>query len=205
MLENLNIFVQQKKWDPGFGHDLIFFLNLKTLKYKSINITMKIFKQFFGTLALLAISTVATAQVTETATVSGTVVEPITTTSSALNLGELIQEIKTTIATNDAGAAEFVISGATGKEVTVDFTLDANLSGTGADIPVAYTGEYSTEGATTASGTGNHDTSTQLTDNLDATAGDLYVWIGAEVTPAVDQTAGEYTGSLQIDVAYTGN
>lgn len=166
---------------------------------------MKTMKQLAVILAFFSITTIATAQVTETTTVSGTVVTPITTTVSALDLGELIQEVTSTIATNDAGASEFVISGATGKQVTLDFTFDANLTGAGTNIPVTYTGEYSTAGSIAATGTGNHVPSTQLTTNLDGTSGDLYFWVGAEVTPAVDQVAGSYSGNLQIDISYTGN
>lgn len=164
---------------------------------------MKTIKTMVGMLAFLAISTIATAQVTETTTVSGTVVTPITTTVSPLALGEMIQEITTTIATNDAGAAEFVISGEPGKQVTLDFTLDATITGVGNPIAVTYTGEQGTTAAS-ATGTGNHDTSTQLTTNLEATSGDLYFWVGAAATPAVDQAAGTYTGNLQVDIAYTG-
>lgn len=163
---------------------------------------MKTIKILVGTFALLTISTIATAQVTETATISGTVIEPVTITSTNLDLGELIQEITTTIATTDADAAQFDISGEAGKEVTLDLTLDAELTGTGANIPVTYSGEYNTSG--TPDGSQTHDTSTQLTTNLDASTGVLYFWVGGEVTPAVDQVAGAYSASLQLDVAYTG-
>lgn len=163
---------------------------------------MKIIKTIVGIFAFLAISTIATAQVTETTTVSGTVVTPITTTVSPLALGEMIQEITTTIATNDAGAAEFIISGEPGKQVTLDFTLDASITGVGDPIAVTYSGESGT--TATPSGTSNHDTSTQLTANLEATSGELYFWVGATVTPAVNQAAGTYSGNLQVDIAYTG-
>lgn len=165
---------------------------------------MKIIKTIVGIFAFLAISTIATAQVTETTTVSGTVVTPITTTVSPLDLGEMIQEVTTTVATNDAGAAEFIISGEAGKEVTLDFTFDASITDGTNTIPVTYTGEEGTT-AGSATGTGNHDTSTQLTTFIDGTSSELYFWVGAAVTPAVDQVAGTYSGNLQVDISYTGN
>ncbi len=114
----------------------------------------------------------------------------------------MIQEVTTTVATNDAGAAEFIISGEAGKEVTLDFTFDPTITGVGDPIAVTYSGESGT--TATPSGTSNHDTSTTLTANLEATSGDLYFWVGAAVTPAVNQAAGTYSGNLQVDVSYTG-
>lgn len=164
---------------------------------------MKTIKILLTLVAFTATATVAFAQVTGSTTVSGTVVTPITTASTASDLGELIQEVTNTVATNATNAAKFVISGDAGKEVTVDFTFDAALSGTGVDIPVTYSGEFATTDA--ASGTANHAPSSTLTTALDATSGDLYFWVGTEVTPAVDQVAGAYSANLSIDVSYTGN
>jgi len=40
---------------------------------------------------------------------------------------------------------------------------------------------------------------------LDATTGNRFIFVGATVTPGVAQAAGAYTGTITMNVVYTGN
>ena len=83
------------------------------------------------------------------------------------------------------------------------YTLPGNLANGANNLPIGtwsglHNGTNSTAGATSFS--------PASPSNVDVyVSGDIWVILGATVTPNVNQVAGTYTGTIQLDVAYTGN
>ena len=109
------------------------------------------------------------------------------TVNNNLVFGDVFPGVPKTITKYTAGAAaEYLITGTTGAEVTIDFSMDAR---------------------------NNPDQSSPQEDNLDPwhTITDrlgpsgLTVWLGGTVVPKLMQTDGAYNASIVITVAYTGN
>lgn len=122
-----------------------------------------------------------------------------------LSFGTVFPGIAVTILETDATSGHFRVLGGAGAEVQLTFpALPATLAdGGGNSMPVAFT---ATENSTDASGTGTAcDTSTGCTTNLDGATGALHVYIGGTVTPADPQTAGNYSATVTLNAAYTGN
>lgn len=110
------------------------------------------------------------------------------------------------VARTDATSAKWTILGQTSAEVTLDFTLPLSLVSGANSLPISFgatdAGSNTVDNAGTA---GSFDPSVQATRNLDGTTGELYVWLGGQVTPAANQPAGLYSASITVDVNYTGN
>jgi hypothetical protein len=151
--------------------------------------------------------TQANAQVTVKAT--GTVLQPIQMTGTNLNFGNnIFPGLDKKVSRSEAEAAQFDISGEAGKEVVATFTLPSDLSdGASNSLPIVFNaldGGYAPASTdqTTAS---SFDPNSPFTTTLDASGGNLYLWLGGTVTPAQNQPAGTYEGDITLDIAYTGN
>ena len=100
------------------------------------------------------------------------------------------------------------MNGAAGAEVDLSIvapTVLSDIGGNGgADIPIAYTAGYSTADVP-ASATNWADVTQTETTNLDGTTGELFTWVGGTLTLAGNQTPSNYTATVQLTVAYTGN
>jgi hypothetical protein len=159
-------------------------------------------------LAVLALTlvgtTVAQAQgVSNTITATALVQTPLTVTgTTTLDFGNVFPGVNKTIAPTDATAGKFTVGGQPAAQVTVAFTLPANLAGPASLAIANWTGGYDTDN-TQPSQTALTPTATTTT-NLEATTGALYVWLGAQVQPTVGQLAGTYTALVTMTVAYTG-
>lgn len=160
--------------------------------------------------ALLVSAGQALAQ-SATVQATGTVLTPITFTSSTnLAFGtSLFPGIDKSIAHTDAGAAEFDLSGEAGKEITATFTLPTDLTHTDGTTTLPFscsTTDAGYAGSSTAQGTAtDFDPNSALTTTLDATNGTLSIWLGGTVQPATTQKSGSYSGDITLDLAYTGN
>jgi len=122
-----------------------------------------------------------------------------------LAFGTVFPGIDVTILETDATSGHFRVLGGSGAEVQLSFpALPTQLSnGGGATMGVAFT---ATENSTDAAGVGNVcDTATGCITNLDGTTGALHVYIGGTVSPGDPQTAGNYSATVTLNAAYTGN
>jgi hypothetical protein len=91
--------------------------------------------------------------------------------------------------------------------VTLTFTLPANLAFGANNLPVTYGAAAAAENNVYARSGANFtmfNPAVMRTTRLDGTTGRLYVFIGGSVSP-VAQPAGNYTGSITLATAYTGN
>lgn len=141
---------------------------------------------------------------------TGTVLTPMTFTSTAnLAFGtSIFPGVNKSIARTDASAANFAIDGEPGKQVTATFTLPTTLTHTDAvtTMPVSFsTTDAGHAAASTGQGTATaFDPNATLTTTLDATSGELHIWLGGTVQPLNTQKAGAYSGDVILDMAYTG-
>jgi len=149
-------------------------------------------------------ATPATASITATATVQ-TALSAARVTD--LDFGATFGGIAKTVLPTDVSSGEIGLTGAPNAEVTVSFTtLPSVLTGPGANIPLTYganAGAFSAAG--TRAGATTFDPATGATTRLNNASGLMSVYLGGTVSPAVNQVAGTYTGTVNFSAAYTGN
>lgn len=144
---------------------------------------------------------VAAAQNNAQINVSATVQTPITVTAANnLDFGNVFPGVNKTVAVTDAAAGRFNVAGQASAPVSMTFVLPANLSAGANLLPIAnWTGNHNTSAAPT--GTGFTPSAAATAATLSAT-GQLFVYVGAQVSPSVSQAAGNYTGTVQLTVVY---
>ena len=102
-------------------------------------------------------------------------------------------------------AGQFELRGAKGSEVRVDLGLPSTMSGpAGAKLPLQFApgdGGYAADGII---GTATpFDPRAPLITTLSGN-GRLYLFLGGTATPAAAQSAGTYSGTVIVTIAYTG-
>lgn len=107
-------------------------------------------------------------------------------------------------------AAEWEIAGVSGSELTITFTLPANLTLIDSTVimPITFTNtDASYEDGTGLGQTvpaGIFDPLGPGSQRLGA-AGTLYFWLGGTVRPGLTQTGGNYAADIILTIAYTGS
>lgn len=163
-------------------------------------------KSLLLAVALMCCAPTAFAQnsVNEDATVDATVIQALAITKNQdLNFGRIAQGTTNTIAKADAAdVAKFSITGEAGESVTITYTeiteLDEDGAGT-ATLP--YTQVASFNDSDDSSASTDMSGGTQST-TLEATNGTLFVYLSGTVTPGASQTAGAYSATVNVAVAY---
>jgi hypothetical protein len=122
-----------------------------------------------------------------------------------LDFGTVMPGWTRTIAPADATAGHFLVHGGANAEVSLTFSaLPLNLSDGTNNLGVTFTALHNTA-ATPTGGTSFDPTVGEPGTTLDATTGDLHVYVGGTVTATAGQVAGTYTGTVELTAAYTGN
>jgi len=161
--------------------------------------------------AALSLPMGAQAQASATASVNATanVLSQLTATAEqSLDFGDVVPGFPATVAPSNTNAAGIVsISGAPGREVAISFpSIPASLthelgvetmSLTIGNDDVAIGSSATAPGATFDPGAGTDA-------NLDG-AGNIWVFVGGQVSATNTQLAGEYSGIITVEVAYTGS
>ena len=164
-----------------------------------------------GAALLAGTMTTAQAQATPaTASINAQAVVQTALTASTvrgLDFGATFGGIARTVLPTDVTSGEVTLTGGANAEVAVTFTsLPVTLTGPGTPIPLAYgAGAAAHNAAGTRAGATTFDPSVGGTTRLNAATGLLSVYLGGTVTPAANQTAGTYTGTVNLSAAYTGN
>ncbi|HYT04712.1 MAG TPA: DUF4402 domain-containing protein [Gemmatimonadales bacterium] len=158
-----------------------------------------------GTLALTVLATVAQAQ-TNNASIqaTATVQQPINVTGdAALAFGNVFPGVAKTVAPTDAAAGHFTVTGQASANVNLTFTLPGSLSdGSGNTLPIATWQAIHNNTNVTAGDTSFTPSAGLTSTTLDATTGKRYLFIGATVSPASNQAAGAYSGTVTMTVVY---
>ena len=125
-----------------------------------------------------------------------------------LVFGDVFPGIPKQIDQHTAGAAaEFVITGTAGNDVTLDFTLPTYMNDGGLNMQLIFT-----ETCCALDSSATPDQSNPGLDNLDPwhtityTLGlnGLTVWLGGTVVPKLNQVSGSYSAQIVLTVAYSG-
>jgi hypothetical protein len=124
-----------------------------------------------------------------------------------LDFGATFGGIARTVLPTDVTSGEVTLTGGANAEVAVTFTsLPATLTGPGAPIPMSYGASAAASNvAGTRAGATTFDPTAGRTTRLNVTTGLLSVYLGGTVSPAAAQTAGTYTGIVNLSASYTGN
>jgi hypothetical protein len=153
-------------------------------------------------LGMIAAGAVALqAQNNASISVTASVQQPITVTAgNSLAFGNVFPGVAATVAVTSASAGTFTVAGQASSAVLLAFVLPTNLTSGANNLPIAtWTGNWNTSNSPT--GTAFTPSGTASSATLSGT-GALYVFVGATVTPAVNQVAGSYTGTVSMTVTY---
>lgn len=138
-----------------------------------------------------------------TMTVTANVLAPLTVAvGQDLDFGDVLPGVTQTILSSTTGTAgRFDITGSGAAEVDLSFTtLPTDLSDGTNTMAITWNAGY---GLTTTLQDAAFTPASGATTNL--SGGNLFVFLGGEFTPAVDQVAGAYTADVTLTVSYTGN
>jgi Domain of unknown function (DUF4402) len=146
----------------------------------------------------------ATAEAQNSANIqaTATVLSAVTVAAgNDLQFGNVTPGVTKTVAIADAGAGRFDVTKAASQGVTLSFTLPTNLTSGANNLPIgSWTGGWNTT-ATPAGATGF--TPSLGGTNTAATPGNnIFVYVGATVSPAAAQVAGSYTGTVTMSAVY---
>ncbi len=156
---------------------------------------------------------------TQTATtqVSARVFTPLAITSNeALRFGSLFSPFTAkTIAWSDnaasGGRARFTITGEGGAELALSITVPADISAGANSIPLSTvelrhgTTDADAAGSVTTLNTGTANTFNVTMGGAAASSQSYFLRIRATATPAANQAAGSYAGTISVAVNYTGS
>jgi hypothetical protein len=135
----------------------------------------------------------ATAQVQTPITVTGT---------QNLSFGNVFPGIAKAVAYTDVvNAGRFSVAGQASTPVTYSFTLPANLTSGGNNLPIGSWLGYENATNSTTGGSAIVPSGTPTTATL-SVGGALFFFVGATVTPPANQPAGSYTGTVTLTVSY---
>jgi ABC-type uncharacterized transport system permease subunit len=161
-------------------------------------------KVVLGLAAVAMLGTVSANAQSQTGSVSATasVQQPINVTGAVnLAFGNVFPGVNKTIAVTDAGAGRFDVTGQGSAPVLISFVLPANLTFGANNMSIGtWTGHHNTANAPT--GGTNFTPSAGTTNSAFSAGGNLFVFVGATVSPATNQAAGAYSGTVQMTVTY---
>jgi hypothetical protein len=154
-------------------------------------------------LALVAATSVRAQGVNGSISATATVQSPITVTGAQnLSFGNVFPGVVKTVAYSDAtNAGQFSVTGQASTPVTYSFSLPANLTSAGNNLPIGSWSGYVNTTSSTSGGSAITPSATPAGATLSG-SGALYFFVGATVTPANNLPAGSYTGTVTLTVSY---
>lgn len=159
-------------------------------------------KVLAGLAAVATLSTVTAQAQSQTGGVSAlaNVQQPINVVGAVdLDFGNVFPGVNKTVGVAAATAGRFDVSGQASAPVLISFVLPANLTGPGNLAIGTWTGNHNTTNAPTGT---NFTPSAATTNSAFSGTGNLFVFVGATVSPATNQPAGAYSGTVQMTVTY---
>jgi hypothetical protein len=145
--------------------------------------------------------TSVTATVTATATVNAAISVASTHT---LTFGAVTQNTPKTISPTDVNAGQLVFSGSPSSPASVTFTsIPTELVGPGgAALPIdTFSGYFNTSNSPSG-GTSFIPSPVAQAAGVSSPTGQLYIFFGATVHPALEQPTGAYRATIVMQVAY---
>nr|MBN2276121.1 hypothetical protein [candidate division Zixibacteria bacterium] len=105
-------------------------------------------------------------------------------------------------------AAEFLVTGTAGSEISIDFTLPTYMNYSGWNMQLIFrSDDCSMDSSATPDQTspGHDDLNPWHTITYRLGSNGLVIWLGGQVVPKLRQQKGSYTAAIVLTVAYTGN
>jgi len=135
------------------------------------------------------------------ASVTATVNSVITVTNTHdLVFGNVTKGTAKTVLSTDANAAAFSVAAEANTLTTLTVVFPGNLSDGANTLPfTGLTPVYNTTNSQSGTTVYGALTGGNATTNG---SGNLYFWMGGVVNPAVGQVSGNYTGTINVTVAY---
>jgi len=166
---------------------------------------MKTLKTLLSIFAIVAVfSAGAYAQSSDDITATADVVSALTVVGvENLEFGTVTRGTTETIAPDATDAGKFVVTEA-GADFDIDFTLPGSIEdGAANSMTLAHSATSALwSNADDASGATGFDPNS--TENVaaaaGAAAGDVYIWLGGELTVAANQPAGNYSGTITLAI-----
>jgi len=153
--------------------------------------------------ALLGVTALAAPAQSNNANIAVTAVvqQPINVAATnALAFGNVFPGVAKTVLVTSASAGSFAVTGQASTPVSMTFVVPASLTSGVNTLPIGtFTGNWN--GTNAPTGTGFTPSAAATAATLSAT-GQMFVFVGATVTPATTQAAGSYSGTLQMTVVY---
>lgn len=151
-----------------------------------------------------ALFSLATAAQAQSANINATAVvyQAMTVTGArALDFGNVFPGVAKSIAVAAATSGRFDLTGQASANVNLTFTLPTNLTSGANNLPIGtWTGCHAATNNTT--GCTTFTPSGSATASAFSGTGALFVWVGGTVTPAANQPAGTYNGTVTLTAAY---
>ncbi len=127
-----------------------------------------------------------------------------------LQFGTVSLGVNKSVGKTDIGfAGEWTVTGTPSAELSIQFTLPTALrtSDTLSTIPISFgptDASYGSAAGDQSSPKGTMNPNGPVVGRIGA-SGQLLIWIGGTVAPAISQTGGTYSAQIMLSVAYTGN
>ena len=154
--------------------------------------------------AVAALLSLATAAEAQSANINATAVvyQAMTVTGArTLDFGNVFPGVSKAIAVADPTSGRFDLTGQASANVNLTFTLPTNLTSGANNLPIGtWTG--CTNATNTTAGCSSFTPSGSASPTAFSGAGALFVWVGGTVTPAANQAAGTYNGTVTLTAAY---
>lgn len=161
--------------------------------------------------AVLAVNATVRSQERATIQALATVVSSLSIIgTNDLQFGTVTPGVSKAVDKNNVGfAGEWTISGTSGSEISIDFTLPLQLRTSDSLGLMDIT--FRATDASYSDGTGSQGTPTGVLNPNGPDArrigagGQMLMWIGGVVFPRISQTGGDYSAEIMLTVAYTGS
>ncbi|QOC23255.1 DUF4402 domain-containing protein [Wenzhouxiangella sp. AB-CW3] len=125
-----------------------------------------------------------------------------------LDFGSVVAGTSVSVAPGDADAGSYAIQGDPGAEVTLGFALPMVLeliTDPSITMPINFgAGDAVFNVASEPAGGTSFDPAVDQTANLEGSTGNLFVFVGGELTAGASQEPGSYEGTITLTVEYTG-
>jgi hypothetical protein len=138
-------------------------------------------------------------------TATATVFQAMTVTGArTLDFGTVFPGVAKAIGVAAATSGRFDLTGQNSANVNLTFTLPANLTNTAPTADLMPIGSWTgcTSPTNTTAGCTAFTPSGSATASAYSGSGALFVFVGGTVTPAANQVAGTYNGTVTLTAAY---
>lgn|GEM_PF-1961542 len=188
-----------------YADSVILSLRMKSPLARSVSVGHRLLKAVLC--VAFALPSVSGAQTSLTATVSATAMvnAAISVASThTLTFGAVTQNVPKTISATDINAGQLVFSGSPSSPASVTFmSIPSQLVGPGgASLPIdTFSGYFNTSNSPSG-GTSFIPSPVAQAAGVSSPSGQLYIFFGATVHPALEQPTGAYRATIVMQVAY---